>query len=38
MKVMNEIKATSKAKILKILIENGNPVNSGQDLFEVEKV
>ncbi|MDR3274853.1 MAG: hypothetical protein LBS81_02525 [Endomicrobium sp.] len=38
MKVMNEIKATFKAKILKILIENGSPVNSEQDLFEVEKV
>ncbi|GHT06823.1 acetyl-CoA carboxylase biotin carboxyl carrier protein subunit [Endomicrobiia bacterium] len=38
MKVMNEIKATFKAKILKMLAENGKPVNSGQDLFEVEKV
>ncbi|MDR2676536.1 MAG: hypothetical protein LBC05_00750 [Endomicrobium sp.] len=38
MKVMNEIKATFKAKISKILIENGAPVNSGQDLFEVEKM
>jgi acetyl-CoA carboxylase biotin carboxyl carrier protein len=38
MKVMNEIKAPFKAKILKILIENGETVNSGQDLFEVEKV
>ncbi|MDR0820811.1 MAG: hypothetical protein LBN19_04815 [Endomicrobium sp.] len=38
MKVMNEIKATFKAKILKVLAENGKPVNSGQDLFEVEKV
>ncbi len=38
MKVMNEIKATFKAKILKTLAENGKPVNSGQDLFEVEKV
>jgi biotin carboxyl carrier protein len=37
MKVMNEIKVPFKAKILKILIENGKPVNSGQDLFEVEK-
>jgi biotin carboxyl carrier protein len=37
MKVMNEIKAPFKAKILKVLIENGKPVNSGQDLFEVEK-
>lgn len=38
MKVMNEIKATFKAKILKVLVENGKPVNSGQDLFKVEKV
>lgn len=38
MKVMNEIKATFKAKILKVLAENGKSVNSGQDLFEVEKV
>jgi acetyl-CoA carboxylase biotin carboxyl carrier protein len=38
MKVMNEIKATFKVKIIKILAENGKPVNSGQDLFEVEKV
>ncbi|MDR1244359.1 MAG: hypothetical protein LBJ98_00035 [Endomicrobium sp.] len=38
MKVMNEIKAPFKAKILKILIENGKPVTSGQNLFEVEKV
>ncbi|MDR0800497.1 MAG: hypothetical protein LBN01_03070 [Endomicrobium sp.] len=38
MKVMNEIKATFKAKILEVLVENGKPVNSGQDLFKVEKV
>jgi biotin carboxyl carrier protein len=38
MKVMNEIKATFKTKILKVLTENGQSVNSGQDLFEVEKV
>jgi len=38
MKVMNEIKTTFKAKILKVLAENGKPVSSGQDLFEVEKV
>jgi acetyl-CoA carboxylase biotin carboxyl carrier protein len=37
MKVMNEIKSPFKAKIRKILIENGKPVNSGQDLFEVEQ-
>jgi acetyl-CoA carboxylase biotin carboxyl carrier protein len=38
MKVLNEIKATFKVKIVKILAENGKPVNSGQDLFEIEKV
>jgi acetyl-CoA carboxylase biotin carboxyl carrier protein len=38
MKVMNEVKATFKAKILKVLIESGKPVDSGQGLFEVEKV
>jgi acetyl-CoA carboxylase biotin carboxyl carrier protein len=38
MKVMNEIKATFKVKIVKILAENGKSVNSGQALFEVEKV
>lgn len=37
MKVMNEIKATFKVKIVKVLAENGTPVNSGQDLFAVEK-
>ena len=37
MKVMNEIKATSKVKISKILAENGKPVNAGQPLFEIEK-
>lgn len=37
MKVMNEIKATFKVKIIKVLAENGKPVNAGQDLFEVEK-
>ncbi|OGS17634.1 MAG: acetyl-CoA carboxylase, biotin carboxyl carrier protein [Elusimicrobia bacterium RIFOXYA2_FULL_40_6] len=33
MKVMNEIKAEKRSKIVKILVENGKPVNSGQDLF-----
>jgi acetyl-CoA carboxylase biotin carboxyl carrier protein len=37
MKVMNEIKAESRYKILKILVENGKPVTSGQDLFLIEK-
>jgi len=38
MKVMNEIKADSGMKILKILVENGKPVVSGQDLFQIEKL
>lgn len=38
MKVMNEIKATERAKIVKILVENGQPVNSQQDLFVIEKM
>ncbi len=38
MKVMNEVKATEKIKILKILVENGNPITAGQDLFSVEKL
>lgn len=38
MKVMNEIKATEKVKIIKILVENGQSVDSQQDLFVVEKI
>lgn len=38
MKTMNEIKATFKTKILKVLIENGNSVKAGDDLFEIEKL
>ena len=38
MKVMNEIKSDSGMKILKILVENGKPVVSGQDLFLIEKL
>lgn len=37
MKVMNEIKAESRYKVLKILVENGKSVVSGQDLFLIEK-
>ncbi|MFH0806847.1 MAG: biotin/lipoyl-containing protein [Elusimicrobiota bacterium] len=33
MKVMNEIKSEKRCKIVKILVENGKSVNSGQDLF-----
>jgi acetyl-CoA carboxylase biotin carboxyl carrier protein len=38
MKVMNEIKADCRMKILKILVENGKPVNANQDLFLIEKM
>jgi acetyl-CoA carboxylase biotin carboxyl carrier protein len=37
MKVMNEIKAEYSMKILKILVENGKPITSAQELFAVEK-
>jgi len=33
MKVMNEIKTESPAKIVKILVENGEPVEYGQPLM-----
>lgn len=38
MKVMNEVKSDSGMKILKILVENGKPVVSGQELFLIEKL
>ena len=37
MKVMNEIKTEHKVRIVKILVENGNPVTASQDLFVVER-
>jgi acetyl-CoA carboxylase biotin carboxyl carrier protein len=36
MKVMNEIKAESRCRILKIVAENGRPVTAGQALFHIE--
>lgn len=36
MKVMNEIKAESRCKILKILAENGKSVSKEKPLFQVE--
>jgi acetyl-CoA carboxylase biotin carboxyl carrier protein len=36
MKVMNEIKAESACRIVKILAENGRPVTAGQVLFHIE--
>jgi acetyl-CoA carboxylase biotin carboxyl carrier protein len=38
MKVMNEIKATDKVRIVKVIAHNAKPVTAGQDLFEIEKV
>ncbi len=38
MKLMNEIKAETNGKIIKILVENAHPVEYGQDLFIVELV
>ena len=38
MKVMREIKIDEDAKIIKILIENGHPVEYGQDMFLIEPV
>ncbi|MFH0795153.1 MAG: acetyl-CoA carboxylase biotin carboxyl carrier protein [bacterium] len=38
MKLMNEIKAEMKGKILKVLLENGSPVEYGQPLFLVETI
>jgi acetyl-CoA carboxylase biotin carboxyl carrier protein len=38
MKVMNEIKADCKMKIVKILVENGKPIIAAQDIFVIEKV
>lgn len=36
MKLMNEIKSEVKGKIVKVLVENGHPVEFGQVLFLVE--
>ncbi len=36
MKVMNEIKAESRCRIVKIVAENGRPVTAGQTLFHFE--
>jgi acetyl-CoA carboxylase biotin carboxyl carrier protein len=38
MKVMNEIKAEARCKIVRIMAENGRPVNAGQALFHIEPV
>jgi len=36
MKLMNEIKAETKGKILQILVENGMPVEFNQPLFVLQ--
>jgi acetyl-CoA carboxylase biotin carboxyl carrier protein len=36
MKIMNEVKAETKGKIVEILLENGTAVEYGQPLFSVE--
>ena len=38
MKLMNEIKAEVRGRILQILVENGQPVEFGQVLFLVEPI
>lgn len=36
MKLMNEVKATKNAKIVKVLVENGQVVKKGDKLFAIE--
>jgi oxaloacetate decarboxylase alpha subunit len=36
MKLMNEIKSEVKGKVVKVLVENGQPVEFGQHLFLIE--
>jgi acetyl-CoA carboxylase biotin carboxyl carrier protein len=36
MKIMNEIEATHTGTIIKVLVENGQPVEFGQPLFVIE--
>ena len=38
LKVMNEIESDVDGKIVKILVENGQPVEYGQELFYIEPV
>jgi len=37
MKIMNEIQAETKGTIVEILVENGQPVEYGQQLFKVKQ-
>ena len=36
MKMMNEIESDARGRVLKILVENGHPVEYGQPLFLLE--
>lgn len=38
MKLMNEIEAETRGRIVEILVENAQPVDYGQPLFVIEKV
>jgi acetyl-CoA carboxylase biotin carboxyl carrier protein len=38
LKVMNEIESDINGKIVKILVENGQPVDYGQELFYIEPI
>lgn len=38
MKLMNEIESDLRGKVIKILVENGEPVEYGQPLFIIEKL
>lgn len=38
MKLMNEIKAEYRCKLLEVLVENGQAVEFGQPLFRVQKI
>ncbi|HEY8345580.1 MAG TPA: acetyl-CoA carboxylase biotin carboxyl carrier protein [Bacillota bacterium] len=38
MKLMNEIESDTRGRIIKILVENGQPVEYGQPMFILEKV
>jgi biotin carboxyl carrier protein len=36
MKLMNEIKAEAKGKIIEILVDNAEPIEFGQPIFLIE--
>ncbi|HHU51781.1 MAG TPA: acetyl-CoA carboxylase biotin carboxyl carrier protein [Firmicutes bacterium] len=38
MKLMNEIESDTRGRVIKILVENGQPVEYGQPMFILEKV